>query len=272
MDSASAGRPFRYALAARMASDCTDKDIRELLSQLGYGRTAAATQSTERGEEEDFWVESAAEGGVAMLFVPAHVSPAPSVRPNSSVAWEAQGPANAEQIRAVYSLFAAADEDTIGELLREVKAIKEGEEIVLAILLEMRVGPPEPHLLSLHGLGRWSILSSKEYEVPLYAWASDTSSGQAPVSIKVDPAWILSSKDRGTVNKVAPVNSTLWNAEPSDPRVVFDDSAPTEKLQAAVAVYIPHCLTPTLLTGLRFTRKAWGILLDRAKKLRILET
>ena len=47
---------------------------------------------------------------------------------------------------------------------------------------------------------------------------------------------------------------------------------PTEKVRTAMAVYIPHCVTPALLTGVRSTHKAWVILCDRSKKLIISET
>ena len=44
-----------------------------------------------------------------------------------------------------------------------------------------------------------------------------------------------------------------------------------EKVKALGDVYNPRCLMPTPLTSLRSLRKAWGILQDGAKKMRISE-
>ena len=50
MDSASVRRPFWDALAALADSNHIDKDIRELLIQLGDRRADTSAQSTEWGE------------------------------------------------------------------------------------------------------------------------------------------------------------------------------------------------------------------------------
>ena len=72
----------------------------------------------------------------------------------------------------------------------------------------------------------------------------------------MDLAWIFSSEDRITVNKVAAVETMLQNTELFDPQVTLDEGAPTEKVRAAVTVYIPFCLTPALLTGVRSPHEA----------------
>ena len=45
------------------------------------------------------------------------------------------------------------------------------------------------------------------------------------------------------MNKVAAVDASLRNLEPSDPQVALNKSVPTEKVQSEVEVYIPCCLT-----------------------------
>ena len=45
-----------------------------------------------------------------------------------------------------------------------------------------------------------------------------------------------------------------------------------EKVRAVVAVYIPRCLTPALLTRVRSNRKVWGILYDSFNTLSISES
>ena len=66
----------------------------------------------------------------------------------------------------------------------------------------------------------------------------DTSSGQVPLSIHVDPEWILSRDDCFKANKVSMVDSELQNAETSDTKVALDKSTPTEEVWAGVVVYI----------------------------------
>ena len=123
------------------------------------------------------------------------------------------------------------------------------------------------HVFPLNSLKLGPVLSSKESEVTLYAWALDTSSGQAPLIIQVDKRWILPSEDHVTVNKVAAVDFTLQNMELSNPQVALDESAPKEKVWAAVAVCIPQCLTPALLIGVRSPHDAWGILRDKGQEV-----
>ena len=81
MDSPSAGRPFRDALATLAAFNRTYEDLREMLIQMGDGRAASSTQATEWGEEEEFWEAAKSEGGGYFFFVPAPISLAASVGP-----------------------------------------------------------------------------------------------------------------------------------------------------------------------------------------------
>ena len=61
-----------------------------------------------------------------MLVALTPVSPGASVNSTSFAAWESQRLAEAEQIRAVYALFATVDDESIGELLRYVTGRKKG--------------------------------------------------------------------------------------------------------------------------------------------------
>ena len=110
--------------------------------------------------------------------------------------------------------------------MREVTSSEEGEEISLAIFMGMRGGTPSPHVLPLHGLGLGPVIFREDSNPPLYAWALGTSAGQVHISIQVDPAWLLPSEDRVMVNKVAAVDASLQNEEPSDLRVVLNRALP----------------------------------------------
>ena len=44
-----------------------------------------------------------------------------------------QGPAEAENIRAIYASFASANTETVGELLCEIAQSKEVEEVTLVV-------------------------------------------------------------------------------------------------------------------------------------------
>ena len=105
---------FLLGFPSRKASDCIDKDLQKLLSEMLDGCMPATIQAMDWDEEEDFWEADAAKGDSALLTAPATISPATSVRPTPFVAWAAQGTADAEKIRSIYALFATADEDTIG--------------------------------------------------------------------------------------------------------------------------------------------------------------
>ena len=60
-------------------------------------------------------------------------------------------------------------------------------------------------------------------------------------------------------------------AEPTDTRIAIDAGTATEKVRALADVYIPWCLTSSLLAGGRSPREAWGILRCRSKHLWIPE-
>ena len=66
------------ALATLAASDHTDPKFRKLLCQMGDG-SAAADNSIEWGEEDDFWDAAAAKEDGAVYIAPEPVSLAASV-------------------------------------------------------------------------------------------------------------------------------------------------------------------------------------------------
>ena len=51
--------------------------------------------------------------------------------------------------------------------------------------------------------------------------------------------WLLLVEEILTVKKVAVVNAALRDTDPSDARVVLDESVAIEKVRALVEVYIP---------------------------------
>ena len=72
--------------------------------------------------------------GKRIIVVRTHACLPGCVRwPNFFVEWAAQGPDDAKNIWAVYASFVATDKDTTSELLQEVTASDEGEEIALVI-------------------------------------------------------------------------------------------------------------------------------------------
>ena len=58
------------------------------------------------------------DGSMSIVTTP--VSPVTYTRPTYVAAWEDQGTADTEKIRAVYATFTAADEETINKLLGEI--------------------------------------------------------------------------------------------------------------------------------------------------------
>ena len=55
MDSTLDRLHLQDALVTRVPSNCTDKELRELLIHLGEGCATAAAQTMEWGEENVFW-------------------------------------------------------------------------------------------------------------------------------------------------------------------------------------------------------------------------
>ena len=200
-----------------------------------------------------------------MTVAPAPVYPAAFIGPTSFAVWAAQRPDEAEKIRSVYAVFAAKDRESVSGLLHEITESGDGKETALVVFLEFWGEIMVPHIIPLHGLGVRTCLSRKEYKVPIYAWALDTSAKQKLLTVKVEPEWILPSKERIEVKKVDAVDTALQDAELPDARVMLDNSMATEKLRATVEVYTPCCLRPALLTRACLPWESWTILCDSAK-------
>ena len=79
----------------------------------------------------------------------------------------------------------------MGELLIEIMYSEEGKEIPFVVFLETRGDNLAPHILPLHGLGIGPGIPIEESEVPIFAWASDTSASQVLLTLQVDPSWLL---------------------------------------------------------------------------------
>ena len=118
--------------------------------------------------------------------------------------------------------------------------------------------------MPLHGLGVNPCVKSEE-------WASDTVSGQMPLSILVQLSWLVTAEDRVTVNKVAAVYEALLEENMVASGVALAPSTATKKVWVPLETYIPRCLVTALLMGTCALRIAWSILRNCAKKLRILE-
>ena len=81
-----------------------------------------------------------------------------------------------------------------------------------------------PCILPLHNMGTRTGIPSEESEVSIYVWDSDTSAGQVPLTIWVDPLWLLLGDDIFAVNKVTIINSTLQDSDPSEVLLSLDDN------------------------------------------------
>ena len=92
----------------------------------------------------------------------------------------------------------------------------------------MQGGLPAFHILNLQGLGVGPWLTGEEYDFPIYTWDSYTYTGKVPLTVQVEPAWILSSKGRITVNNMAMADTALPDAEPPGTRVALNGSVATE--------------------------------------------
>ena len=103
----------------------------------------------------------------------------------------------------------------------------------------------------IHRLGLGPCVDSEESEVPIYVRALDTCFRQTPLSIQVDLAWLLTADYKVTINKVAAVESTVWDEDLVDKGLLLNVGAHTEKVQAPCTVYIPWCLTPALINGVQ---------------------
>ena len=95
--------------------------------------------------------------------------------------------------------------------------------------------------------------------------------GQAPVTLRVDAAWICISSGSNKVNKPATVDTTIRDTSPSAKRIPLKLAAPTKRVKTTWMVYLLWHLIPTLLTGKRLPWKAWATLEQPAKILLILE-
>ena len=109
-------------------------------------------------------------------------------------------------------------------------------------------GNQAPHIIPLHRLGIGPGVPGEKSAFTVYAWASDTCSGQVPLTVQVDLSWLLPEGDRVTVNKVAAANTVIWGAKPADACVALDESAATERVQTPGAIYIhvrcgSYCVT-----------------------------
>ena len=100
-------------------------------------------------------------------------------------AWEAQWPAELKKIRVVYAYFSAVDAAIAGEFMYDIVLNEYKGEVTLVVCIKTRGGCLVPHILSIHGLGIESCFEGEDSKVPIYAWALNTCSGQAQLSLLV---------------------------------------------------------------------------------------
>ena len=163
------------------------------------------------------------------------------------------------------------EDKTVGNFLIKFSQSKDEGYITLVVCPETRGGHPEPHAVSLHRLGIGPCIDSEESEVPIYVWSSYTCSGHASMSVQVDLPWVLAADDKFTMKKVAAVDATIWDADPSDERLPLYLDVDMEKVRAPGGVYIPRYLTTALLTRVSSLQEAWSIIRYQAEKLRMSE-
>ena len=57
--------------------------------------------------------------------------------------------------------------------------------------------------------------------------------GQAPISVRLNPSWLLTNTRKIEVNKVSTVDQSVWDVETRFMRLVLDDVAATDWVQAS---------------------------------------
>ena len=102
----------------------------------------------------------------------------------------------------------------------------------MGVCLEAQVNQPMPHIIALHRLGVGPHITWEDSVAPIYAWASETSSSQAPLSARVEPTCILTAEEKVTINKVTEVDVTILEAELTNTQVGLDTGTATEKVRA----------------------------------------
>ena len=117
MDLRSNRCPLLAALAAFATFDCSDKELREMLSWLGGGSSGSNIMKM-LGEEE-FWQASGSKDNTSMLVSPVSTSMSMSFVPSNFSAWATQGPDDAEYIQSLYILFVMVDISKVEKLLGE---------------------------------------------------------------------------------------------------------------------------------------------------------
>ena len=85
----------------------------------------------------------------------------------------------------------------------------------------------------------------------------------------METSWLLKVDEQVTVNNDVAVYQALHEEESEAERVALVVGGATERSRSPMDVYIPRCLTPALLTGIRSPCVAWSVLQYFAKNLRI---
>ena len=176
-----------------------------------------------------------------MFVAPAPVSSVAAVGTSMFAAWATEGEADGAIIRSVYASMDGTTGENGDELLAERATLKEGTNIGFLLCVDEADGEPKPHLVALNRLLPGP--RSEEEAQDIYAWVAETTACQAPVTVRVNAAWICATSGQTKVNKTAAVDATI-HASPSARRIPLNSAAPTERVKTPRMVYLPWCLWP----------------------------
>ena len=135
--------------------------------------------------------------------------------------------------------------------------------VSLGVCFITQEGRTDTHIMPIHVLG--ILLMFEEYvsKALVYDWAFYKGSGQAPISLLVEPSWILGAGNQVNVSNMVMVVQAIREKKTEDECVALAMGNSAERLRAPLVIYIPRCLTSVLIIESRSLRMAWKIFWDR---------
>ena len=115
----------------------------------------------------------------------------------------------------MYASLDRAAETNEYKILTQIAAPEEGEDLTLLLRVKDADGESQPYLVLLH-----MILTGPRgdgVEQDIYAWVSDTTAGQVPVSARVKNSWLSVASDLTEVNKPSTMLLRLLGGSLSTP-------------------------------------------------------
>ena len=164
----------------------------------------------------------------------------------------------------MYTSFVSAKEDTVRELLRYVELGVYKGKVSLGVCFITQEGRTDTHIMPIHVLG--ILLMFEEYvsKALVYDLAFYKGLGQAPISLLVEPSWILGAGNQVNVSNMVMVVQAIREKKTEAERVALAMGTSAERVRAPLVIYIPRCLTSVLIIESRSLRMAWKIFWDRA--------